>query len=156
VVAVTHSAVTPLFVPTATAAIDRVVTTHHRRLPLASVPSPRPSDAAIYGMTAMDDRGRIVVRTVLKALGWLPGTPTRIDVKHDVAVITEGTDCSCSLTAQGHLRLPAAVRHRLGLRTGDRLLLVGTAADASLIVYPPTALDTLLAGCDSDRSEQPT
>ena len=152
----TDSAVTPLFVPTAIAANDRIVTTHRRRLPLASVPSLRPSDAAIYGMTVMDDRGRIVVRTVLKALGWLPGTPTRIDVDRDVAIITEGTDSPCSLTAQGHLRLPATVRHRLGLRTGDRVLLVGKAADASLIVYPPTALDTLLAGCDSDRSEQPT
>ena len=152
----TYPAVTPLFVPTAIAANDRIGTMHRRRLPLASVPSRRPSDAAIYGMTAIDDRGRIVVRTVLKALGWPPGTPTRIEVKRDIAVITEGTDSRCSLTAQGHLRLPAAVRHRLGLRTGDRLLLVGRAADASLIVYPPTALDTLLAGCDIDRSEQPT
>jgi hypothetical protein len=66
---VTDSAVTPLFVPLAMGANDRVVTTHRRRLPLASVPSLRPSDAAIYGMTVMDDRGRIVVRTVLKALG---------------------------------------------------------------------------------------
>jgi hypothetical protein len=63
---VTHSAVTPLFVPTAIGSSDRIVTTHRRRLPLASVPSLRPSDAAIYEMTVMDDRGRIVVRTVLK------------------------------------------------------------------------------------------
>jgi hypothetical protein len=107
-------------------------------------------------MSAMDDRGRIVVRTVLTALGWLPDTPTRIVVDRDVAVITEETGSPCCLTAQDHLRLPAAVRHRLGIRTGDRLLLVGQAADASLTVYPPTALDTLLAGRVIDRSGQPT
>ncbi len=49
-----------------------------------------------------------------------------------------------TLTHQDHLRLSAPIRHQCGLQPGDRVLL---AADSgTLVVYPPAALDVLLAG----------
>ena len=48
------------------------------------------------------------------------------------------------MSAHGHLRLPAAVRHRLGLHGGDRLLLAIDAIAGRLRLYTPTALYALL------------
>nr|CEL13584.1 hypothetical protein [Kibdelosporangium sp. MJ126-NF4]CTQ99270.1 hypothetical protein [Kibdelosporangium sp. MJ126-NF4] len=50
------------------------------------------------------------------------------------------------ITKDGHLRLPAPIRHRIGLRTGDRVLLAAKVDQQTLTVYPPAVLDVLLAG----------
>jgi hypothetical protein len=50
-----------------------------------------------------------------------------------------------AVTRQGHLRLPAAARHRCGLHAGDRVLLVADPARQRLVIFPPAMLDTLLA-----------
>nr|WP_232327808.1 hypothetical protein [Kibdelosporangium sp. MJ126-NF4]CEL13426.1 hypothetical protein [Kibdelosporangium sp. MJ126-NF4]CTQ99115.1 hypothetical protein [Kibdelosporangium sp. MJ126-NF4] len=50
------------------------------------------------------------------------------------------------ITKDGHLQLPALVRHRIGLRTGDRILLAADVDQQTLTVYPPAVLDVLLAG----------
>lgn len=142
---VTASAITPLFVPRS------VPTTQHRApsprgpLPIAAMPALRPPDAAVYGMAAMDDRGRITDRSVLRALGWIPGTPIRMEVDGGVAVITAGPDGPSQITPPGHLRLPATVRHRLGLRPGNRMLLAAIPAAPRLLLYPPGTLDAVLA-----------
>lgn len=48
------------------------------------------------------------------------------------------------MSAAGHLRLPAAIRHRCGLVTGDRLLLAADPSTAELRIYPPAILDELI------------
>ena len=50
-----------------------------------------------------------------------------------------------SVTGQGHLRLPATVRRRCGLAAGDRVLLAAEPAEGLVVVYPPAALDTMIA-----------
>jgi bifunctional DNA-binding transcriptional regulator/antitoxin component of YhaV-PrlF toxin-antitoxin module len=51
------------------------------------------------------------------------------------------------LTVKDHryLWLPAATRHLLGLRPGDRVFLSAEPKGQTLVVYPPAALDQLLA-----------
>jgi hypothetical protein len=93
----------------------------------------------------MDDRGRLTDRPVLRALGWIPGTTLRMEVDGRVAVVTAGPRGSSQITAPGHLRLPATVRHQLGLRPGDRILLAARPAASRLMLYPPATLDALLA-----------
>jgi bifunctional DNA-binding transcriptional regulator/antitoxin component of YhaV-PrlF toxin-antitoxin module len=48
------------------------------------------------------------------------------------------------VTGQGHLRLPAPLRHRCGLGAGDRVLLAADPDRSQLAVYPPAALDNAL------------
>src|SRR5262249_54955080 len=43
-----------------------------------------------------------------------------------------------SMTGQGYLRLPAAVRYWCGLVPGDRMLLAVDPADELLVVHPTT------------------
>ncbi|RSM59365.1 hypothetical protein DMH03_25560 [Amycolatopsis sp. WAC 01376] len=98
-------------------------------------------------MAAVDCRGRVADRTVFAALGWVAGTPLAISVTHGTLVI--GTDPSgvFGMTSQGHLRLPAHVRHCCELGSGDRVLLAAYPDRELLLVHPPMVLDLLLADC---------
>ena len=118
--------------------------TSNRPLPLPTVPTPR-TDTAVYGLAVVDCRGRVADRTVFAALGWVAGTPLAISVTHGTLVI--GTDlCGVfGMTSQGHLRLPAPVRHRCGLAAGDRVLLAAYPVRNMLLVHPPAVLDQLVA-----------
>ncbi|MEV6871452.1 AbrB/MazE/SpoVT family DNA-binding domain-containing protein [Amycolatopsis sp. NPDC051128] len=115
-----------------------------RTLPLPVVPVPRAS-STVYGLAAVDCRGRVADRAVFAALGWLPGT--RLDIRecHSLLVVRPDGHGVFSVTNQGHLRLPAAVRHCCGLIPGDRVLLAADPRRDVLIVHPPAVLDDLLA-----------
>jgi hypothetical protein len=118
--------------------------TGRRTLPLPSVPVPRTS-ATVYGLAAVDCRGRVADRAVFAALGWLPGT--RLDIRESRGLLVVRLDAHgvFSVTNQGHLRLPAAVRHCCGLIPGDRVLLAADPRRDVLIVHSPAVLDDLLA-----------
>lgn len=49
-----------------------------RSLPLPTVPTPHAGNV-VYGLGAVDCRGRVADRVVLAALGWTPGT--RLDIR---------------------------------------------------------------------------
>jgi hypothetical protein len=53
------------------------------------------------------------------------------------------------ITSQGHVRIPAPLRHRYGLGAGDRVLLAADPEQAQLVIYPPAILDALLSGGES-------
>ncbi len=145
----TASTITPLLVPTSPT-VARVLAARPRRpLPIATVPVPRPPDAAVYGMAAMDDRGRIADRSVLRVLGWDAGTRVRVDVDSGIAVVSAEPNGPSRITTSSHLRLAASVRHRLGLRPGDRMLLSASPTALRLRLYPPAALDAFLASAGS-------
>jgi hypothetical protein len=114
-------------------------------LPLTAVPAARPINAAVYGMAAIDDRGRIADQLVVRALRWDPGTCIGVDVDGGVAMLTARPDGVGRVAHTGRVRLPASVRHQLRLGPGDRVLLVARPAAAQLIAYPPAALDAILA-----------
>jgi hypothetical protein len=117
---------------------------HRRALPLPSVPTPR-TNTAVYGLTAVDHRGRVADHAIVRALGWQPGTRLDIRETRGLLVIRSTGHGMFSVTKQGHLRLPAPVRHYCGLIPGDRVFLAADSDRDLLIVYPPAALDDLLA-----------
>ena len=119
---------------------------HQRRvLPLAVVPTRR-SHTFVYGMAAIDIRGRIADRHILRTLGWAPGTRLTIRETNGSLEIHTNRQGAFRITAQGHLRVPATLRHRCDLQPGDRALLVADPDHHRLVVCPPIALDTLLSG----------
>jgi hypothetical protein len=103
----------------------------------------------------MDSRGRLAEQAVVRGLGWSPGTPTEIRVSGGLVLVAAGIEQGSAVTGDGHLRVAATVRHRVGLRPGDRVLLIGRPADAVVILYPPAALDAVLAGPVPDPSGGP-
>jgi hypothetical protein len=115
-----------------------------RTLPMPRLVSTRAA-AAVYGFAALDSRGRIADRAVIGSLGWLPGTRVDIHETQGLIVIAAEPRGVFSVTGQGHVRLPAAVRHWCGLAAGDRVLLVAEPADGLLVVHPPASLDAMVA-----------
>ncbi|PWV73989.1 hypothetical protein SAMN05421630_110164 [Prauserella marina] len=110
------------------------------------VPVPRPG-TAVYGLAAVDGRGRVADRAVFTALNWTPGTSLAIRFTHGALVVTTDPCGVFGMTSQGHLRLSAPVRRCCGLASGDRVLLTAYPEHGALFVHPPSMLDTLLADC---------
>ncbi|GHE80075.1 hypothetical protein GCM10017786_07630 [Amycolatopsis deserti] len=98
----------------------------------------------MYGMAAVDCRGRVADRAVLTALSWTPDTRLDIREAHGLLLIRHDDHGVFSVTKKGHLRLPATVRHRCCLLPGDRVLLATHPQRDLLIVHPPAALDDSL------------
>jgi hypothetical protein len=101
--------------------------------------------STVYGLAAVDDRGRVADHTVVRALGW--GSGTRLDVHESGGLVLVRADRQgvFSVTGQGHLRLPATVRHWCGLLPRDRVLLAADPAEGLLVVHPPAALDAMVS-----------
>jgi bifunctional DNA-binding transcriptional regulator/antitoxin component of YhaV-PrlF toxin-antitoxin module len=95
-------------------------------------------------MAALDCHGRIADRTTLDALGWPVGH--RLTIRGAAATLTVTADPAGQIQVirRGHLRIPAALRHRYGLATGDRVLLAADPTRSHLTIYPRAALDNAL------------
>jgi len=115
-----------------------------RRLPLPTL-TVRRGTVYVYGLAALDDRGRLADRTIMRALGWSAGL--RLDIREAVGllVVHARPDGEFRVTGQGHLRLPALIRRRCGLEPGDRVLLAADPPQRQLVIYPPAVLDDLTA-----------
>jgi hypothetical protein len=107
----------------------------------------------VYGMSALDLGGRIADRVAIEALGWTPGTRLHLDAARTHLTLRAATDGTLAVSDHRYLCVPAATRHRLGLQPGDRVLLAAHPQRQTLIVYPPAALDELLAAPGGDRGE---
>jgi hypothetical protein len=97
----------------------------------------------------VDDRGRLADRAVWRALGWTPGTRLQIRLSGGLVVVVADPGGAFAVTRQGHVRLPATIRHWCGLAAVDRLLLAAEPALGRLVVYPPAALDRVTAALDA-------
>ncbi|MEU5950091.1 AbrB/MazE/SpoVT family DNA-binding domain-containing protein [Micromonospora sp. NPDC047465] len=81
-------------------------------------------------------------------MGWEPGA--RLDIRQGENVVVARRDRQgvFTVTGQGHLLLPSSVRHWCGLSAGDRVLLTADPVANLLVVYPPIALDEMVAQAD--------
>ncbi|WP_406083502.1 AbrB/MazE/SpoVT family DNA-binding domain-containing protein [Micromonospora zamorensis] len=118
-------------------------------MPLPVLPTPRAGTMA-YGLAAIDNSGRIADRAIIRVLGWGPGTRLHIREASGVIVVRLDRQGVFTVTGQGHLHLPAAVRHWCGLTAGDRVLLAASPADGLLVVHPPAALDAMVVAVHAD------
>jgi hypothetical protein len=117
-------------------------------LPLAALGARRTS-SAVYGLAALDCHGRVADRIIMQTLGWSPGLRLRIEIEEAATgALTAAPDPQGAyrITSQGHVRIPAPLRHRYGLRAGDRVLLAAHPEQSQLVIYPPAILDALLTG----------
>jgi bifunctional DNA-binding transcriptional regulator/antitoxin component of YhaV-PrlF toxin-antitoxin module len=80
-------------------------------------------------------------------VGWDTATPimVRAALPGIVTVDRGGDDAEHKVTATMQIPIPVAVRRRVGLRVGDRVLLAAHPSHDRLIVLCQTALDTMLA-----------
>ena len=113
-----------------------------RPLPLAR-PAAVPSapGGVVYGIGRIDASGRIADRAITSALGWCGGD--RLTLTADAGVVIARRDQGGMVTLPGraHIAIPAALRHRCGLRPGDRLLLAAVPGDDMLTAHSFAVVD---------------
>jgi len=128
----------------------RVAGLRRAPLPLAELPelgdpAEAPGGRLVCSAGTMDCNGRLADITVISALGWGVGVRLDIRVRAGLVIVSAAPDAVFTITRAGHLRLPAPVRHRCQLASGDRLLLVADPDAGSLLVYPPRAWQAMVA-----------
>lgn len=113
-------------------------------IPALAAGSPRVSDTA-YALSAVDKSGRVADRSIVRVLGWMPGTRLDIREKAGTIVARPAADAVHFIDDRGHLHLPLAVRRWCRLTPGDRVLLAAIRASGVLVAHPLAVLDRLLA-----------
>ncbi len=68
----------------------------------------------------------------------------------DLVVVTADPAGTTVVSPQGHLRLPATLRHRCGLVAGTQLLLVADPDLRRLVVHPQASVDAMVAARYAD------
>jgi hypothetical protein len=123
---------------------------HTPGLPVARLMAAGRISSVCYSLTKIDDRGRLADRSLIRALQWEPGHPIEVTVVPEavVLVVSRG-DGRRAINGQGHLRLPASVRHSCGLEPGDRVLLAGYRDRQIVVAYTMAALDAMILGWHS-------
>ena len=112
-----------------------------RRLPLASPPASAPPGDVVYGGGRVDASGRVADRAVACALGWGAGDRLTLTAEAGVVVARRDPGGMVTVPARPCVVIPAALRHRCGLRAGDRVLLAALPGEDALAAYPLAVVD---------------
>jgi hypothetical protein len=148
VVVVTAAAVSAIVPPVAVPARSGGSPEHAASPGRRPLPMPRlPAVAArpgVYGVATVDQNGRVADTTVIGALRWGPGTRLTICERGGLVLAACDPDGRCAVDGQGHLRLPAPIRHWCGLTAGERLLLAADPERGLLVMHPPAALHVMI------------
>lgn len=103
-----------------------------------------PECASRCVMTTSDRAGRLADRSVIRCLGWDRHTSVRFDWRRDVILVVPAGGGQSSITTQGHLRLPLAIRRRSRIDAGSRLLVLAWAQTGRLVICAPSAVEEML------------
>jgi bifunctional DNA-binding transcriptional regulator/antitoxin component of YhaV-PrlF toxin-antitoxin module len=111
-----------------------------RSLPLAGPPASPPPDV-VYGIGRVDASGRVADRAVTCALGWDAGDRLTLTAEAGVVVVRRDPGGMVTVPSRPCVVIPAALRHRCGLRAGDRVLLAALPGEDALAVYSLAVVD---------------
>ena len=113
-----------------------------RRLPLAD-PLAVPLDA-VYGMSRIDASGRLTSQVIRHVLNWQPGDRLTLTADCGVVVARRDPHGMATVPAGHEVAVAAALRHRCGLRAGDRVLLAAVPGQDTLAAYALAVADEAL------------
>ncbi|MDN5750805.1 MAG: hypothetical protein L0H64_20240 [Pseudonocardia sp.] len=69
---------------------------------------------------------------------------TRFDIQCSTMVVITAGGCTSSITNQGHLQLPLAVRRRCRIEAGERLLVVAWRETGRLVICTAAAVERMV------------
>jgi len=100
----------------------------------------------VLGSVLVNHNGRIAERAVLGSLGWAPGVRIGIrSVAEGVLHVVADPDGEQAIACNGQLQIPAAIRRRVRLRIGHRVLLAAHPDQHRLIIVSQSVLETVVA-----------
>jgi hypothetical protein len=104
-----------------------------------------PAVDMVYALSVVDNSGRIADRSIVRMLGWVPGTRLEVHERAGLIVVYPAADGVHCISERAFLKLPLTVRRWCRIHPGDRVLVAAHAATGVLVVHPPTRLHSLLA-----------
>ena len=120
-------------------------------MPLASPPG---QPDAVYGFGRIDASGRVAGRAAIDALGWRGGDRLTLTADAGVMVARRDPGGMVTVPARPRIVIPAALRRRCGLRSGDHVLLAASPGQDTLTAYSFAAVDQAMrAHASSVRGE---
>lgn len=118
-------------------------------LPVAALlPLPR-TGPLWYGMARVDASGRVSNRSTIQALDWRCGDRLQVTLVGGSVLVHRDPGGAFVMPSKPYVVLPAAVRHRSGVRSGEQVLLAADPAHDVLVVHPLAALDSMLVAYHS-------
>jgi hypothetical protein len=113
-----------------------------RPLPLAD-PLAVPG-GAVYGMCRIDASGRLTSQAISQVLDWQPGDRLTLTGDAGVVVVHRDPRGLVTVPARCSVAIPAALRHRCGLRPGDQVLLAALPSEDTLAACTFAVVDRAL------------
>jgi len=101
-------------------------------------------DEVVYGFGRMDVAGRVGDRAIVGVLGWRPGDRLTLTGAAGVVIARRDPGGLVTMPAKPYLTIPAALRQRCGLRTGDRVLLAVFPGEDAMAAYSFAVVDQAL------------
>jgi bifunctional DNA-binding transcriptional regulator/antitoxin component of YhaV-PrlF toxin-antitoxin module len=99
-----------------------------------------------YVISRADRSGRVMDRSIVRAIGWGPGDRLTITGWHNEAVIVRReSGGTIVISDRGYLQIPSGLRRRCAVRGGDRVLVAAHERLDTVIVYTMSTLDRLMA-----------
>jgi bifunctional DNA-binding transcriptional regulator/antitoxin component of YhaV-PrlF toxin-antitoxin module len=139
--------VEPLIVPASRFSVPATPMTGQRagRVPLPELPLvPAPARWA-YAISRIDASGRLTEQSMVRVLGWSSGDRYTMTSRGiETVVIRRDPDGAVELADRSRIKVPAPLRARCRIRTGDRVFLAASKPMDTLLVYPMTTLGRLL------------
>jgi len=105
-----------------------------------------PSDTSmLYDIGQVDASGRVASREILDALRWQPRDRLELILTAGAIVLRACSDGLFSLPQRPRIVIPATARRRHAIKPGDHVLLAAAPDYNTVIVYPLSALDEMIA-----------
>ena len=98
----------------------------------------------MYGFGRMDVSGRVGDRAVIGRLGWKLGDRLTLTGAEGVVVVRRDPAGLVVMPVKPYVVIPAVLRRRCGLRTGDRVLLAVFPGEDALAAYSFAVVDQAL------------
>ena len=107
-------------------------------------PARRADRDVVYGFGRIDASGRVADRVTIAALGWRGGDRLTVTAEAGVMIARRDPGGMVSVPPRPYVVIPAALRRRCGLRTGDHVLLAASPNEDMLAAYSFAVVDQAL------------
>jgi hypothetical protein len=99
---------------------------------------------AVYSISVVDKAGRIGDRSLVRSLGWVPGTRLDMHERAGLILVRASADGVHRVSDTGFATLSLTVRRWCRMRAGDRVLLAGNLVTGMLVIHPLPVMHALL------------
>ena len=116
-----------------------------RPLPLPDLHRLPRDTSMLYDISRIDASGRVASLIIVTSLGWQPQDRLELILTEGAIVLRASPEGLFSVQQCLRIVIPAAARRRHAIRPGDYVLLSAAPEYDTVIVYPPSALDDMIA-----------